>query len=262
MVEQALLDVAWAFCAAAVFLSVVFVFAHGMKRYDLIDSAWGPAFVVVAFCIVAKHGIINPTSMVLILMVSAWALRLSFHVFTRFLASKKEDRRYVELRKKWPQKNIGLQMYLRVYLAQALFATLISLPVIFVLGQGSQSTQIASIGMAVWLVGIVIESVADSQLKIFLSVPENRGRVMKDGLWGYSRHPNYFGEILLWWGIGIIGYSTPYLSLAFIGPIIITLLIVFVSGIPPAERNAAKKSGWKEYAAKTNALIPWPPDEE
>ena len=262
MLMQMFADVLYSLVAALVFLSVVFCIAHYKKRYDLIDSAWGPTFLVIALALVARHGIINATSLIVTVMVFIWALRLASHVFVRFVRSSEEDRRYIELRKKWPKKYIAAQVFVRIYVVQALLATLISLPVIFILSNGSTNIHLASIGMAVWLVGIVIESVADSQLKIFLSIPENRGRLMTDGLWGYSRHPNYFGEVLLWWGIGIIGFTTVFMSLAFLGPVLLTLLILFVSGVPPAEKNSSKKPGWKEYASKTNVLIPWPPNEE
>lgn len=255
-------DVLISFGWALAFLTVVFAYGYYRKRYDIIDSAWGPTFVVIAFSMLVQHGIRNSVSIILFLMVLVWAVRLSGHVFSRFLRSNEEDPRYVELRKKWPQTLLPLQVFVRIYVVQAVAATLISLPVIFVFASGYVNLAIASLGIAIWLVGLIIEAAADSQLKIFLSVPENRGKLMTDGLWGYSRHPNYFGEILLWWGIGIIGYSTVYASFSFIGPAVITLLIMFVSGIPPAEKRSSKKPGWKEYAKKTNVLIPWPPAED
>lgn len=261
--EAFLQDILWSFVLALAFLSIVFCYGNYRKRYDIIDSAWGPTFIVIALSLLVLEGNLQTTSVLLLLMVSAWSLRLYHHIYTRFRKSDAEDPRYIELRKKWPKQYIPLQVYLRIYLVQALLATVVSLPVILVVG-GTVSPLVtfASLGVAVWLAGFLIEIISDAQLKIFLSIPENRGKIMQDGLWAYSRHPNYFGEILLWWGIGIMTYGTPYALIGFIGPLAITLLIVFVSGIPPAEKRASSKPGWKAYAKKTNVLIPWPPVED
>lgn len=255
-----LVDIAYSFVSAMVFLTVVFIIAHLKRRYDLIDSAWGPTFIVIALSLVVRDGNTSMIQLLLLAMVSAWGLRLAYHVFRRFLASSSEDPRYIELRKKWPARFIGLQTYLRIYLVQGLLATIISLPVIIMIGGTIiPAVGFASLGIAIWLIGFIIEIMADMQLKIFLSVPENRGKLMTDGLWAYSRHPNYFGEVVLWWGIGLMTYGTMFASLGLLGPLVITLLIVFVSGIPPAERRSRTKPGWNAYAKKTNALIPWPP---
>ncbi len=256
-------DIVWSFVTALAFLSVVFAYGYAKKRYDIIDSAWGPAFIVIALSLLVREGKLLPVIFILLLMVSAWGLRLSYHIYSRFRKSNSEDPRYIELRKKWPKRYIPLQVYLRIYLVQAVLATVVSLPVILIVGSTvTPLVSFASLGIAVWLVGFFIEIMADAQLKVFLSVPENRGKIMQDGLWAYSRHPNYFGEILLWWGIGMMTYGTPYALVGFLGPLAITLLIVFVSGIPPAEKRSSTKPGWKAYAAKTNALVPWPPKED
>lgn len=258
VVSELLIGFSWALA----FLTVVFAYGYYKKRYDIIDSAWGPTFIVIAFSTYIRSGHLDGTSLLLLLMISFWGLRLFSHIYGRFRKSEAEDQRYVELRKKWPKKALDVQVYMRIYVFQALAATLISIPVILILsGTVLPFTAYASLGIAVWLTGFIIEIVADSQLRIFLSIPENRGKLMTEGLWAYSRHPNYFGEILLWWGIGLMTYGTPYAPLGIVGPIVITLLIVFVSGIPPAEKRSRKKPGWKEYAAKTNALLPWPPEE-
>ncbi len=258
-----LYDIVWSFVAALGFLTLVFAYGYTKKRYDIIDSAWGPAFIVIALSLVVRESNLTPVTLALLLMVSAWGIRLSYHIYSRFRKSEAEDPRYIELRKKWPKRFIPLQIYLRIYLVQAVLATLVSLPVILIIGGTILPlVTLASLGIAVWLVGFCIEIIADAQLRIFLSAPENRGKIMQDGLWAYSRHPNYFGEILLWWGIGIMTYGTPYALIGFMGPLAITLLIVFVSGIPPAEKRASTKPGWKAYAKKTNALVPWPPKED
>ena len=116
------------------------------------------------------------------------------------------------------------------------------------------------IGALVWLLGLSIEATADRQLRSFFAQPpETRGSIMQSGLWRYSRHPNYFGEVLLWWGIFIIVAPLAYSYIALIGPITITCLILFVSGVPMAERMMAGKPGWEEYTRTTSVFVPLPP---
>jgi steroid 5-alpha reductase family enzyme len=120
-------------------------------------------------------------------------------------------------------------------------------------------------GVSIWLVGLVIEAAADAQKSAFKAKEENRERFITSGLWGYSRHPNYFGEMLVWWGLFI--YAVPFLQGAafavVIGPVFITLLLLFVSGIPLLERSAEAKYGddpaYREYQRRTSILVPLPP---
>jgi len=105
----------------------------------------------------------------------------------------------------------------------------------------------------------VVESVGDAQLKAFLRDPENRGKIMSTGLWRYTRHPNYFGEATLWWGIFLIALSGGVTPFAVVGPVTITLLLLFVSGVPLLEKSMKDKPGYAEYAAKTSIFVPWFP---
>jgi steroid 5-alpha reductase family enzyme len=115
-------------------------------------------------------------------------------------------------------------------------------------------------GVAVWIAGFAFEQIADSQLAAFLSLPsENRPRVMDRGLWGWSRHPNYFGESLIWWGFALIACGVPFGWIAFISPLTITWLLVFVSGIPLVENRHAGEPEWEAYKARTSAFVPLPP---
>jgi steroid 5-alpha reductase family enzyme len=115
------------------------------------------------------------------------------------------------------------------------------------------------LGAGIWLIGMICEIVADQQLARFLSDPRHRGKLMTSGIWRYSRHPNYFGEMMIWWGIAIIGLGYPLSAVGIIGALIITLILAFVSGIPLAEKGASTKPGWKAYKAQTSVLIPLPP---
>jgi steroid 5-alpha reductase family enzyme len=157
--------------------------------------------------------------------------------------------------------------FARFWLLQAITVAVVMLPVSYLLDQDQPSgLGVWSIaGAAVWLVGLLIEAVADAQKAAFRAKEENRGRFVASGLWRYSRHPNYFGEMLVWWGLFV--YTVPVLhGAAFavvIGPVFITLLLLFVSGIPPLERSADQKYGsdaaYRDYKRRTSILVPLPP---
>jgi steroid 5-alpha reductase family enzyme len=143
-------------------------------------------------------------------------------------------------------------------MVQALLATIIALPVIILL----MSVYIVVpafilAGAIVWLIGFLIEAAADLQLEEY--VTNHPGKLMKTGLWKYSRHPNYFGEMMQWWGIGIMALSVDYGWLGLIGPLVLTFLLLFVSGVPLAEKRSEKREGWGAYKRRTSVIFPLPP---
>jgi steroid 5-alpha reductase family enzyme len=192
-------------------------------------------------------------------MVLVWAVRLGAYLFRRILRMK-VDHRFDEMRDN-PLR------FARFWLLQAISVAVIMLPVTYLLGRddppGFGAWAVA--GTAIWLVGLAIETVADAQKSAFKSKPENRERFITTGLWRYSRHPNYFGEMLVWWGLFV--YAAPFLEgwayAVVIGPVFITLLLLFVSGIPLLERSADAKYGedpaYREYKRRTSILVPLPP---
>ncbi|MEK7625789.1 MAG: DUF1295 domain-containing protein [Patescibacteria group bacterium] len=243
--------------AGFAFLNLVFLYAFGKKRYDVIDSAWGMTFIVI--CLTSYNLSENTdVGLLALVMVIVWGVRLSSHIFSRFVRSKTEDPRYVELRKNW-KGSVAVNTYFRIFLAQAVLAFLICIPVIVlnVYAKTDWSWLIMA-GIVVWVVGYMIEKTADNQLRKFVSQDKNRGKIMQSGLWKYSRHPNYFGEITLWWGMLLISLGATSVWWAIIGPLTITYLIIFVSGLPPNEKRFEGKPGWKEYKSKTSVLIPLP----
>ncbi len=226
------------------------------RRYDLIDAAWGVMFIAIAWAYVA----ITPwnwASALMAVLVSVWGGRLAWHIFWRWARAPGEDRRYSELRQRWLQRAIALQVFVRIYLVQVVLAVIIALPIALFIAVGPKLDWFVAAGALVWLVGVTAETVADAQLKAFKATKNSAGKIMSQGLWRYSRHPNYFGEMLLWWGIGIMGLGQVYGFWGLIGPVIITLLLRFVSGVPPAEKSMAKKAGWQQYKARTPAVVPW-----
>jgi steroid 5-alpha reductase family enzyme len=190
-------------------------------------------------------------------MVTIWGVRLSWYIYNRN-KNKSEDSRYLEWRKTW--KNFYLRSFFQVFLLQGIFLFLISLPVIFINSSVSNSFGSVSIaGLLVWGLGFYFESTGDRQLKKFISNPVNKGKLMDRGLWRYSRHPNYFGEVTQWWGIFVIALSISGSLFTIVGPITITTLILFVSGIPLLEKKYTDRLDFEEYKKRTSIFIPLPP---
>jgi steroid 5-alpha reductase family enzyme len=235
-----------------------FVFAAVRKTDVVTDLSYSLSFAVLAI-VLPFLGARESVQLVASLLVLIWAVRLGGYLLGRILRMK-VDHRFDEMREN-PLR------FARFWLLQAISVAVIMLPVSYLLGQdAAPGFGLWSItGASIWLVGLVIEAAADAQKSAFKGKNENRERFIESGLWRYSRHPNYFGEMLVWWGLFI--FAVPFLhGAAFavvIGPIFITLLLVFVSGIPLLERSADAKYGddpaYREYKRRTSVLVPLPP---
>lgn len=263
-------SIAGAFIAAVVAavacMSVVFWLAHAKNRYDVIDAVWGVAFVAIAVVtyILGDFAGTDGVSLQLVLLacVTIWGLRLSLHIYRRYRRSQREDRRYTQLRRDYARKKggVGWNMYLKVYLVQAVLAVVVSTPIIIAMGSAPVPMGVWGwIGGAIWVIGFLFESIGDHQLGAFLRNPANKGKIMTSGLWRYTRHPNYFGEMTQWWGLYIMVWSVPYGWAGLIGPLVITWLLVFISGVPLTERHFRNRPGWDVYRRRTSKLIPLPP---
>lgn len=198
----------------------------------------------------------TPSSVIAILMV-IWGLRLSLHIGTRFIKHKTEDPRYLKLSQSW--NAYYLRSYLQVFVLQGLLM-LLMLSALFFATYKSQPPNLYLIlaGTIVWLIGMTFEIIGDAQLAKFVKTKQP-GQIMQTGLWKYSRHPNYFGEVLLWWGIWIITLPTPFWYLTIITPLTITFLILKVSGVPMAEARYKDNPEFQAYAARTSKFFPWRP---
>ncbi|MGB4759111.1 MAG: DUF1295 domain-containing protein [Candidatus Saccharimonadales bacterium] len=251
-------------CLAVVVICATTCFALSRyldKRDDFADVAWGVLFIVIAICSYGMHAqekITPNPALVVVFLVSTWGLRLILHIGLRFVRSKQEDGRYRAMRVHWSGSTV-LNSYVRVFLLQGLLALAVAAPIIFTSAALPDFSWLFYAGIAIWSVGFLCEVIADWQLRCFMKVPNHKGTLMTSGLWRYSRHPNYFGELTLWWGLGIVALSVPFGWVALSGPLLLTFLIIKVSGVPPAEARAARKPGWEEYKAATSMLIPFPP---
>ncbi len=241
-----------------IYMSVWFVFSLTKKRNDLADIAWGLGFVLVAWASLLFAGIISQRSILASLLVTFWGLRLSWHIFQRN-KEKSEDYRYLAFRKRW-DKLFYLRSYFQIYLLQGVFLFVISFPVLVINKiLGPPLGVIDFIGFTLWLVGFSIEAVSDAQLTSFKKNPFNKNKIMQSGLWKYSRHPNYFGEVALWWGIWIISLSVVNGFFTIISPLTITILILKVTGVPMLEKRMSKNPDFIDYKKRTSVLIPLPP---
>ena len=241
-----------------VYMSLWFVISLIKKRNDVADVAWGLGFVLLAWVSFYLGDASGERALMVCLLVSIWGVRLAWHIYWRN-RGKPEDYRYQQWRIEWG-KWFYLRSYLQVYLLQGALLFSIVLPVLLInRNNGGSLNSLDFIGLAVWLLGFYFETVADAQLARFTKDPANKGKLLQRGLWAYSRHPNYFGEISQWWGIWLVALSVPFGAFTIIGPLTITYLILHVSGIPMLEKKMEKNHEFAEYKKKTSRFIPWPP---
>ena len=254
---------AWVLTALVLYMSLWFWRSVVARRTDTVDQAWGPAFLVAGVVAGVVSEGFTPTYLLVLALVAVWGGRLFWHIFRRHRATP-EDPRYVEIESRGP--GTLLSRYVSIYLLQGVLVALVGTGVIvFGFAAGTYEipyTPLVALGALVWAVGFTFESVGDAQLRAFLANPANAGALMTSGLWRYTRHPNYFGEITMWWGLWLVAFNAaaPVLWIvSAIGPLAITVLIIFVSGIPPIERAMAGRADFQQYAARTSPLVPWFP---
>jgi len=241
-----------------VYMALVFVLAQVLRDNSIVDIAWGLGFVLVAWFSFFFFSPIHTRKVILLFLVSIWGIRLAAYIFLR-KRGKAEDFRYQAFRNKW-KGHFYLKSFFYIYMFQGILLTLISFPIILVNRSATSSLGIIDgLGVLVFWAGFLFELVADHQKSVFKRRPENRNRLMTQGLWKFSRHPNYFGESLLWWGIWMISLSVPRGWAGLISPVLLTILLVFVSGIPLLEKKYAGRRDFSEYKSRTSVFIPWFP---
>ncbi len=232
-----------------------FIVATAVKNNGIVDIIWGLGFVLIAGIVYLSAPSLS-TATVMIL-TTAWGVRLATHIGMRNLGQK-EDFRYAQWRKDWGKWWL-IRSFLQVYLLQWVFMQLVSVPIILASAGGVVSQMWLLAGIAIWLVGFYFEAIGDYQLTVFKSKKASKGKLMTTGLWSYTRHPNYFGEATLWWGIALIAYVASGNPLAFLGPVTIDFLLLKVSGIPMLEAKYKGRKDWAAYARRTSAFFPLPP---
>ena len=241
-----------------IYMTIFFIVAQFVKNNSIVDMGWGLGFVVIAIYTLLTTGNYNSQSIIVTALVVVWGTRLFYHIIIRNLG-KPEDFRYVAMRKKWG-KWVILNAFLRVFMLQGVLMLIIAYPIIMNnASSGGKLGAIEIIGLVIWIVGFLFEAIGDKQLKNFIGNKKNKGHLMKEGLRKYTRHPNYFGEATMWWGIFIISLSSASGIVGIISPIIITLLLLYVSGVPMLEKHYKDNKEFQSYAKYTSVFIPWFP---
>lgn len=239
----------------AVFMVIVFIIAQAIKNNSIVDIGWGLGFIATALALLFTKGQFNNYNFVFVSMILIWGLRLALHIFLR-ARGKGEDFRYAQWRKEWG-KNAAVKAFFKVFVLQGIIMLIVALPIIIVFSSAKNQLNIFSlIGFLIFAFGFLFESIADFQLYCFKKNPKNKGKIITSGLWKYTRHPNYFGEAVLWWGIAIFTIGAENYIISFIGPIVINLLLVFVSGVPLLEKKYTGNIEWEEYKKITPAFVP------
>lgn len=240
------------------YFTLFFVIGTVRKNNSIVDIGWGTGFVLVAFYSLLMDTDRQLGQIIMTCLITIWGVRLFYHIFRRN-HGKPEDFRYAAFRRDWGKWLIP-RAFFQIYLLQGVFLYLISLSVILTSTQSTLTDPVLLIfGILIWATGFSFEAVGDYQLKLFVSNPDNRGKLLTTGLWKYTRHPNYFGEATVWWGIFLIALSCGASPFAVISPLTITLLLLFVSGVPMLQKSMKKKPGFAEYARRTSLFLPWFP---
>jgi steroid 5-alpha reductase family enzyme len=226
--------------------------ARRASRVSVVDVTWGVALAGVALVSALLGTAPDWRRWLLAGLVGLWGLRLSWHIFRRN-SGHSEDPRYTEL---LGSKRGG--PLVRVWIPQGAAIWFVSLPVQVAAVAGEGVNLVVALGVLVWVVGVVFESVGDAQLAAYKRDPD-RGPVMDRGLWRYTRHPNYFGDACVWWGIFLVAASAWPGVLTILSPVVMTYFLVFATGARLLEETMMKRPGYPEYAARTSMFVPLPP---
>lgn len=240
------------------FFFIVFMIGQIKKNNSIVDIAWGSGFVISALYNFFRSAEAGSKGIIITICIAIWGLRLSYHIAKRNLG-KPEDYRYVNMRQQWGNKFVLLKSFFNVYFLQMIIMYIVSLPVIY----ASTTTQALSwynyLGIILWAVGFFFESCGDYQLKQFIKNPLNKDKIMDKGLWSLTRHPNYFGDSSMWFGIFLIAISNINGLWIIVGPALMTFFLVFVSGVRLLEKKYKGNKEFEDYKMRTSAFIPWFP---
>ena len=201
-------------------------------------------------------GLAHNRQLLLLLMVAAWGLRLAIHILVRNWG-REEDFRYRAWREAWGRTFV-VRSFLQIYMLQGTIILVVAVPVLLVMADpGGPLGLRDAAGVLVWIVGFLFEAFGDFQLLRHVRDPALRGQVLQTGLWRFTRHPNYFGEATLWWGVLLVVLGAPRGWAGVVGPLTILFLLLKVSGIPMLEAKYRGNPAFEDYWARTSAFFPW-----
>ncbi len=245
--------------AILVLMVVTWIVSVAIRDASIVDPVWGFGFVLVAWVVLLSVDGNEARQWLLVAMTTIWGLRLAGYLTWRKWGDE-EDHRYQAFRRRWGARFWWVSLF-TVFLLQGALMWVVSLGV--QLGQVPDDPGLgvlAGIGVAVWAVGLFFEAVGDAQLVRFKADPANQGKVMDRGLWRYTRHPNYFGDACVWWGIAIVAAESGLGAIGIVGAVVMTILVRRVSGVTLLERSMKRRRpGYEEYVARTSPFFPRPP---
>ena len=244
--------------AAMVALAVgMWLLSIRLRDVSIVDSAWSIFFLLFALVFAWRQGDRSIGTLAMLALVAAWALRLSIYITWRNHGHG-EDRRYQAIRAR-NQPNFEFKSLYLVFLLQAVLAFVIAMPLLPALNGANEANLVTWLGMAVAAFGLLFETVGDAQMARFKADPDSTGQVMDRGLWRYTRHPNYFGESVFWWGVWIASASLGGAWTVF-SPLLMSFLLLRVSGVPLLEADLKqRRPAYAEYLRTTSSFVPWPP---
>jgi steroid 5-alpha reductase family enzyme len=249
----------WLVGLGAIMALMVGTWVASLVRRDasLVDRVWGFVFVVAVWAYAVAANAWTPRTWLVLVLVTVWGLRLSIYLTWRNWGHG-EDPRYVKMRERNPD-TFAARSLVTIFVLQGVIGWVVSLPLLIAAGGEGALGWIDALGVAAWLVGFAFEAGGDAQLSRFLADPGNRGKVLDRGFWRYTRHPNYFGDTVVWWSFFILALPAGGWWTA-VGPLLMTVVIVKVSGVALTERNmeSSSREGRDEYVRRTNAFIPGP----
>ncbi len=242
-----------------VFFFIVFLIGQLLEDNSIVDIAWGLSYVVSALYSFFRGQAWEPRATVITVLIVLWGLRLTYHIGKRNIGQP-EDFRYVAMRKSWGTKLPRVKAFVNVYLLQFAIMSVVSLPVVYGNSVEQQTLGVvAYIGVLVWAIGLMFESLGDAQLKKFKKDPSNKGKLMDKGLWALTRHPNYFGDAAMWFGIFFIAIAEVSGLWIIVGPALMAYFLRNVSGAKLLEKKYVGRVDYDAYKLRTNMFFPWFP---
>ncbi|HEY3637829.1 MAG TPA: DUF1295 domain-containing protein [Rhizomicrobium sp.] len=230
-----------------------------LRDVSIVDTLWAPAFAIVAWTCAALVPHVAQRGWIALGLISIWAIRLGGHVLSRWKRLGHEDYRYAEIRRKHGP-NFALTSLFWIFGLQGILLWIISWPLQAAVVSTATLGFIDLLGTLVTLGGILMEGIADAQLTRFRAEPQNRDKVLKTGLWAWSRHPNYFGDFLIWWGMFVLAFEGGAPWWTILGPVVMSALLLRVSGVSLLEETITdRRPAYREYIQRTSSFVPWPP---
>jgi steroid 5-alpha reductase family enzyme len=249
--------------AILLMMTVLWLISVRVQDASIVDSFWGPGFGVaaLAYFLAGEGWLVR--QILIIALVLIWGGRLGWHIFRRN-HGKGEDYRYQQFRQHYGPQRYWWVSFFQVFLLQGFLMWIISAPLVMAHAspQPEAFTWQDALGGVIWLIGFAFEVAGDAQLAQFKANPANKGQVMQSGLWRYTRHPNYFGDACVWWGLWLVACSVPWGWLTVFAPLLMTFMLMRVSGVSLLEQRMMQRPAYRAYAERTSAFFPWPPKSE